>query len=114
MKVTLDTPRMVARDRKRCVAAWRRRFFTEAVFHGLVRDLDLTWDGGHPLPSAFANLHVVEFHACGRIVRETVQTSAVSDFWRTDAESLGTIRRAVETLKSLNGSDLGVVETQDR
>ena len=110
MKGALDGPRMAARDRQRCAAAWRRRFFTEAVFHGLVRDLDLTWDGGHPLPSAFAHLHVVEFHARGRIVRETVGESAVTDFWRTDTECVSAIRRAVEALKSLNESDRGSIE----
>lgn len=102
MKLVLDTPRMAARDRKRCAAAWRRRFFTEAVFHGLVRDLDLTWDGGRALPNAFVQAHVVEFHARGKIVRETVDDSAVTDFWRTDAECVTAIRRAVQALQSLD------------
>jgi len=107
MKGVLDSPRMAARDRKRCAAAWRRRFFTEAAFHGLIRDIDLTWDGGEALPRSFVGLHVVEFHARGKIVRDTVQESAVTDFWRTDAECITAIRRAVHALMALDGNDMG-------
>ena len=66
----------------------------------LTRDLDLTWDGGHDFPSSFAGLHVAEFHARGKIVRQTITEDAIVDSWRTDAESLAAIRRAVKELLS--------------
>jgi hypothetical protein len=112
MKGVLDSPRMAARNRQRCAAAWRRRFFTEAAFHGLIRDVDLTWDGGHALPRACEGLHVVEFHARGTIVRETVQESAVTDFWRTDAECITAIRRAVHALKALYEANMVGIESE--
>jgi hypothetical protein len=99
-KLVLDDIRLAARARKRCAVTWRRRFLTEAVVRGLTRDLDLTWDGGREFPNSLAGIHVAEFHARGKIVRETVTEHAVIDFWRADAESLNAIRRAVEELLS--------------
>jgi len=99
-KFVLDDIRPPTRDRKRCAATWRLRFITEAMVHGLTRDLDLTWDGGHDFPSSFAGLHVAEFHARGKIVRQTITEDAIVDSWRTDAESLAAIRRAVKELLS--------------
>ena len=99
-KLVLDDIRLAARDRKRCAVTWRRRFITEAIVRGLTRDLELTWDGGRNFPSSLAGLHVAEFHARGKIVRETITENSVVYFWRTDAEGLNAIRRAVEELLS--------------
>ena len=97
-KLLLEDVRLVARNRMRCAVTWRRRFVTEAIVRGLTRDLELTWDGGRDFPSSLAGLHIAEFHARGKIVRETITENAVVDFWRTDDESLNAIRRAVEEL----------------
>ena len=94
------------------VVAVAASIFVEAAFHGLIRDVDLTWDGGHALPRACEGLHVVEFHARGKIVRETVQESAVTDFWRTDAECITAIRRAVHALKALYEANMVGIESE--
>lgn len=99
-KFVLDDIRPPTRDRKRCAATWRLRFITEAIVHGLTRDLDLTWDGGHDFPSSFPGVHIAEFRARGKIVRQTISEDAIVDSWRTDAESLAAIRRAVKELLS--------------
>jgi hypothetical protein len=84
-------------NRKRCANTLRRFFFTEAVAQGLTRHLELTWDGGHQFPNVFDDLHVAEFHASGRIVRDSISEGAIIFAWRTD-ESLSIIRRAVVEL----------------
>jgi len=84
-------------NRKRCAINLRRCFITEAVASGLTRQLELTWDGGHQFPNVFDDLHVAEFHARGRIVRQPITEGAIIAAWRTD-DSLGIIRRAVEDL----------------
>jgi len=84
-------------NRKRCANTLRRFFITEAVAQGLTRHLELTWDGGHQFPNVFADLHVAEFHASGRIVRESITEGSIIAAWRTD-DSLSIIRRAVAEL----------------
>jgi hypothetical protein len=84
-------------NRKRCANTLRRFFITEAVAQGLTRHLELTWDGGHQFPNVFDDLHVAEFHARGKVVRESITEGAIIAAWRTD-DSLGVIRRAVAEL----------------
>ena len=84
-------------NRKRCASSLRRCYITEALANGLTRGLDLTWDGGHDFPNVFADPHVAEFHARGKVVRESVAERAVADSWQTD-DGLRVIRRAVEEL----------------
>ena len=84
-------------NRKRCANNLFRRYMTVAIASGLTRDLELTWDGGHAFPNGFVELHVAEFHARGRIVREPIPEVALVSAWRTD-ESLSIICRAVDEL----------------
>lgn len=84
-------------NRKRCANTLRRHYITVAVASGLTRDLKLTWDGGHDSPSLFAKVHVAEFHARGRIIRESIPGETIASAWRTD-DSLSIVRRVVDEL----------------
>ena len=75
----------------------RRCFITIAVASGVTRDLNLTWDGGHDTPRTMVDPHIAEFHASGRVVRESITEDAIAACWKSD-EGLRIVQRAVEEL----------------
>ncbi len=84
-------------NRKRCATSLRRCFIMEAVASGLTRDLELTWDGGHDFPNVYTDPHIAEFHARGKIIRQTIAEGTINGVWQSD-DSLRVIRRVVQEL----------------
>lgn len=98
-------PTAGAEHRNRAAATLQRYFIAAAQAGGLTQDLKLTFDGGHVMPSANADMHVAEFHANGMIVRKRLPDRAITDIWLGMDLGIGALREAVgELCAKLEGS----------